>query len=227
MKRSASISAVLAALVVGIVLLALQLTSGSDPADAQPEAGSPAASGQSQTQGRLVRDDSHRLQTAPDGKATLVEFLDFECEACRAAYPLVEQLRKDYAGRVTFVLRYFPIASHKSAMNAALAVEAAAQQGKLEPMYQRMYASQAEWGEQQSSQAARFRTDAIVLGLDMAAYDKAVADPATLARVEKDRQDGLALGVQGTPTFFLNGKQVTAQTEQQFRAEVDAALAGR
>ena len=227
MKRSAAISAVLAALVVGIVLLALQLTSGSDPADAQPEAGSPAASGQSQTQGRLVRDDSHRLQTAPDGKATLVEFLDFECEACRAAYPLVEQLRKDYAGKVTFVLRYFPIASHKNAMNAALAVEAAAQQGKLEPMYQRMYASQAEWGEQQSSQAARFRTDAIVLGLDMAAYDKAVADPATLARVEKDRQDGLALGVQGTPTFFLNGKQVTAQTEQQFRAEVDAALAGR
>ncbi|MER7070604.1 thioredoxin domain-containing protein [Terrabacter sp. NPDC000476] len=227
MKRSASISAVLAALVVGIVLLALQLTSGSDPAGAQPEGGSPAESSQSQTHGRLVRADSHRLQTASDSKVTLVEFLDFECEACRAAYPFVEQLRNDYAGKVTFVLRYFPIASHKNAMNAALAVEAAAQQGKLEPMYQRMYASQAEWGEQQSSQAARFRTDAIVLGLDMAAYDKAVLDPATLARVEKDRQDGLALGVQGTPTFFLNGKQVTAQTEQQFRAEIDAALAGR
>ena len=56
---------------------------------------------------------------------------------------------------------------------------------------------------------------------------RSVLDPATLARVEKDRQDGLALGVQGTPTFFLNGKQVTAQTEQQFRAEIDAALAGR
>lgn len=177
MKRSASISAVLAALVVGIVLLALQLTSGSDPAGAQPEGGSPAESSQSQTHGRLVRADSHRLQTASDSKVTLVEFLDFECEACRAAYPFVEQLRNDYAGKVTFVLRYFPIASHKNAMNAALAVEAAAQQGKLEPMYQRMYASQAEWGEQQSSQAARFRTDAIVLGLDMAAYDKVGSRP--------------------------------------------------
>lgn len=112
-------------------------------------------------------------------------------------------------------------------MNAALAVGAAAQQGEFEQICQRMYASQTEWGERQSSQAARSRTDATVLDLDMVAYDKAFADPATLARLEKDRQDGMALGVQGTPTFVLNGKQVTAQTEPQLRAEIDAALTGR
>ena len=59
----------------------------------------------------------------------------------------------------------------------------------------------------------------------MAAY-AAVKDPRTLARVEKDRQDGLALGVQGTPTFFLNGKQLVPTTEEDFRAQIDAALAG-
>ena len=54
-----------------------------------------------------MRPDSHKLDVSADGKATFVEFLDFECEACRAAFPVIEQLRKDYAGKVTFVVRYF------------------------------------------------------------------------------------------------------------------------
>ncbi|GAA3511063.1 hypothetical protein GCM10022262_39050 [Georgenia daeguensis] len=94
----------------------------------------------------VVRESSHRLSTASDGRATLVEFLDFECEACGAAYPFVEQLREDYAGRVTFVARYFPLPGHANAENAALAVEAAAQQGQFEAMYQRMYETQPEPG---------------------------------------------------------------------------------
>ena len=223
MKRSTVIAAALAAAIVAIILTALQLTSPR-AADAEPTGG-PSTGASGTTAGRLVRADSHRLDEAADGKVTLVEFLDFECESCRAAYPLVEQLRKDYAGKVTFVIRYFPIQSHFNATNAALAVEAAAQQGKLEPMYQRMYDTQAEWGEKQTSEAARFRADALILGLDMNAYDAAVKDPQTLARVEKDRQDGLALGVQGTPTFFLNGKQLLPESAEDFRAQIDAALA--
>ena len=222
MKRSTVIAAGLAAAIVAIILTALQLTSPR-AADAEPTAG--PSTGGGTTAGRLVRADSHRLDEAADGKVTLVEFLDFECESCRAAYPLVEQLRKDYAGKVTFVIRYFPIQSHFNATNAALAVEAAAQQGTLEPMYQRMYDTQAEWGEKQTSEAARFRADALILGLDMNAYDAAIKDPQTLARVEKDRQDGLALGVQGTPTFFLNGKQLLPESAEDFRAQIDAALA--
>ena len=223
MRRNTIISAVLAAVFVGVVLVALQLSS-SGPADAETTARGPG--GTATAQGRLVRDDSHRLQNVPDGRVTLVEFLDFECESCRAAYPVVEQLRKDYAGKVSFVIRYFPIQSHTNAVNAAVAVEAAAQQGKLEEMYKRMYDTQSEWGEKQTSEAARFRSYALLMGLDMNAYDAAVKDPKTSARVEKDRQDGLALGVQGTPTFFLNGKQLMPGSDQQFRAEIDAALAG-
>ncbi|WP_208972235.1 DsbA family protein [Kineococcus rubinsiae] len=159
------------------------------------------------------------------GGVTLVEFLDFECEGCRAAYPLVEQMRRDYDGRVTFVMRYFPLAGHFNAMNAVLAVEAAAQQSRFEDMYARMYATQASWGDQQVSHADTFRGLADDLGLDMAAYDKALADPASRARVEKDVADGLGLGVQGTPTFFLNDRQLQPTSEEDLRASIDAALA--
>ncbi|MHA6631453.1 DsbA family protein [Pseudonocardia sichuanensis] len=173
----------------------------------------------------LVRDDSHRLSTAPDGRVTFVEFLDFECEACRAAYPAVEQLRSEYAGRVTFVARYFPIAGHFNADNAAVAVEAAAQQGQFEQMYQRMFETQTSWGEQQVSHAPLFRQFAADLGLDMDAYDRAVADPATLERVRSDQRDGQAAGVQGTPTFFLNGERLQPRSVDDLRAALDTALA--
>jgi predicted DsbA family dithiol-disulfide isomerase len=99
------------------------------------------------------------------------------------------------------VARYFPLPGHANALNAAVAAEAAAQQGAFEAMYQEMYETQTQWGEQQDSKATLFRSFAQELGLDMAAYDAAVADPATLERVLSDRDDGLALGVEGTPTF--------------------------
>ena len=172
----------------------------------------------------LVRDDSHRLSTAPDGKVTLVEFLDFECEACGASYPAGEQLRGEFAGRVTFVARYFPIPSHANAENAAVAVEAAAKQGRFEAMYQRMYESQSQWAEQQESRAPVFRGYAVELGLDMDAYDWAVADPATLERVQADRSDGAAVGVQGTPTFFLNGVRLEPRSLDDLRTAINAAL---
>lgn len=173
---------------------------------------------------QVVREDSHRLGEPGAGDVTLVEFLDFECESCASVYPFVEQLREDYAGQITFVARYMPMPGHANAENAAVAVEAAAQQGQFEAMYQRMYETQAEWGEQQESEAALFRTFAEDLGLDMAAYDDAVADPATLERVLTDRGDGLALGVEGTPTFFLNGEKLEVTTTTEFVEQIEAAL---
>jgi protein-disulfide isomerase len=172
----------------------------------------------------LVRENSHRLSTAPDGRVTLVEFLDFECESCRAAYPAVEQLRAEYDGRVTFVARYFPIPSHSNAQNAAIAVEAAAQQGRFDEMYRLMFETQSTWGEQQVSHAGTFRRFAADLGADMAAYDRAVADPATLERVRADQRDGHAAGVQGTPTFFLNGERLDPRSIADLRTALDQAL---
>lgn len=172
-----------------------------------------------------VREDSHVLNDAGDGAVTVVEFLDFECEACGAFYPVVEDLRAEFDGQVTFVMRYFPLPGHFNSKNAAVAVEAAAQQGQLEAMYQRMFETQAEWGEQQVSHAPLFREFAADLGLDLEEYDAAVADPATLARVESDFADGRELGVQSTPTFFVDDEQVQLTSFDDLRAAIVAALA--
>ncbi|GAA5160515.1 hypothetical protein GCM10023321_43330 [Pseudonocardia eucalypti] len=216
MSRNLVLTIGLAVAAVLAVVGAVTLSGSSSPEPAPPGAADPSA---------LVRPDSHRLSTAPDGRVTFVEFLDFECEACRAAFPAVEELREAYRGRVTFVLRYFPIPSHTNAENAALAVEAAARQGQLEAMYRRMYQTQTTWGEQRESKAGLFRDFARDLGLDLAAYDRAVADPATLARIRSDRDDGMALGVTGTPSFFVNGTQLRPNDINDLRAAIDGALA--
>lgn len=221
MKRNAIVSA---AVVVIAAIAAVVLTAVARSSDDRPAAAGPPAS--TTGSAAVVREDSHRLSTAPAGSPVFVEFLDLECEACRAAYPVVERLREEYDGKVEFVIRYFPIESHTNAMNAALATEAAARQGKLEQMYARMYETQAEWGEQQQSQAALFRRFAADLGLDLARYDADVASPAVRERVEADRRDGLALGVQGTPTFFLDGRMVQPSSEDDLRRLLDAAIAG-
>lgn len=174
--------------------------------------------------GQLVRDNSRRLNTVPNSDVTFVEFLDFECEACRAAFPMVEQLRTQYGDRVNFVIRYFPLQSHYNAERAARAVEAAAQQGKFEPMYKKMYETQSQWGEQRTPADSTFRGFATELGLDMVAFDAAYDDPATLDRVNIDVADGKALGVQGTPTIFLNGEEVEFRSYEDLSAAVEQAL---
>jgi protein-disulfide isomerase len=171
-----------------------------------------------------IRDDSHILDDAGEGSVTVVEFLDFECEACGAFYPVVEELREEFSGEVTFAIRYFPLPGHINSKNAAIAVEAAAQQGQLEAMYSRMFETQPEWGEAQESHAPLFRQFAEDLGLDLAEYDAAVADPATLERVESDFDDGMTLGVGSTPTFFVNDRMVQLNSFDDLREAIEAEL---
>ena len=173
---------------------------------------------------QLVRADSHRVTSPSTEKAQLVEFLDFECESCRAAEPLVQKLKQEYGDRITFVHRYFPLPGHRNSGTAALAVEAAAAQGKYEQMAAKLFETQPQWGEKQDSQAALFRTFAQELGLDLAAYDAAVTDDKTKDRIRKDVTDGTALGVTGTPTFFLDGEKLVLNSEADFRQKLtDAA----
>jgi protein-disulfide isomerase len=188
---------------------------------------SPAPADPAAVQASMVRDNSHRLDTAADGKVTVVEFLDFECEVCGAAYPGVEQLRKDYAGKITYVVRYFPLPGHLNSGNAAAAAQAAANQGKFEAMYHKLFETQTSWGDQQVDHTKTFEGFARDLGLDMDRYLADVAAAATAERVELDRNDGVAAGVRGTPTFFVNGQRLEGQpTYDNLKAAVDAALAG-
>lgn len=228
MSRNLKISGVLVAIFAAAVV-AVVLAGGGDNATkarttSTPTAPTPAAGTDTAEEAKAVRPNARRLGVRGRSGVTFTEFLDFECEACRAAFPLVEQLRKEYAGRVTFALRYFPVPSHSNAQNAAVAVEAAAQQGRLEAMYKRMYETQTQWGEQQTSMAATFRGYAEDLGLDMREFDTAVRNPATLERVQADQAEGVALGVQGTPTFFLNEQRIEPQSADDLRSRLDAAV---
>lgn len=207
--------------VVGLAFAFLR-PSGAPPAPGAADSETPGASAPP-----TLRDDSHVLGEPGASGVTVVEFLDFECEACGAFYPLVESLREQYAGEVTFVARYFPLDGHRNSKTAAVAVEAAAQQGAFEAMYAKLFETQAAWGEQADSKASLFREYAAELGLDLAAYDAAVAEPATLERVQSDQADGYALGVQGTPTFFIDDRMVQLQSYDDLGLAIDAALEQR
>ncbi|ABP52658.1 DsbA family protein [Salinispora tropica] len=174
----------------------------------------------------LVREDSHRLTSAPDGRVTLVEFLDFECGPCAAAYPTVKEILADYEGQITFVVRYFPISSHPNAELAARAAESAANQDRFAEMYQLLFENQNAWSRQDEPQTEVFLGYARTLGLDIDRFQRDLDDPATAARVAKDRTDGEAVGVQGTPTFFLNGEPLSDLRKDDLTTMIDAALAG-
>ena len=186
----------------------------------------PPSSGAGSSSAQLVRENSHVLDDGGEGAVTVVEFLDFECEACGSFYPIVEDLREQFAGEITYVVRYFPLPGHFNSKNAAIAAEAAAQQDRFEDMYHRLFETQAEWGEAQESRAELFRGFAEELGLDMVAYDAAVADPSTTERVDKDFEEGRALGVSSTPTFFVDGKLAGLQEWDDLENLIQAAVSG-
>ncbi|MDT0389500.1 thioredoxin domain-containing protein [Streptomyces sp. DSM 41921] len=173
-----------------------------------------------------VRADSHRLTTPGNSELTIVEFLDFECEGCGAMYPVVERLREEYGDRVTFVARYFPMPGHRNGELAARTAEAAARQGRFEEMYVKLFTTQREWGESQDWKQDVFRGYARELGLDMAKFDAALADPEVAGRVQDDQRDGLGLGVQGTPTFFVDGEMIRVPASyEEFEALIEDRLA--
>lgn len=211
---STNLTVTLSLIVVALVALAIVFTVNRTGDDT-------AANAQT-----VVRDDSHRLSTAADGKVTVVEFLDFECGACRAAYPGVERLRAEYGDRITYVVRYFPIDSHPNAYTSAHAAEAAARQGKFEAMYVKLFDNQAAWGGQQQSQVDTFVGYARELGLDVERFRADMASADVDARVRADAKDGERLGVRGTPTFFVNGVQYEQDpTYEALKKTIDNTLA--
>lgn len=214
-----SVKATLVAIAVAIVLL----IAGIVFAISQQQPAAPSAEGEPQ---QTVRTDSHVLDDGGDGAVTVVEFLDFECEACGAFYPVVEDLREKYDGEITYVVRYFPLPGHINSTQAALAAEAAARQDRFEDMYHRLFETQAQWGEQPEETPEAFRGFAEELGLDMAAYDAAIADPATAERVQSDKTDGEKLGVNSTPTFFVAGEKVVLQEWDDLEQAIEKAVNG-
>ena len=169
----------------------------------------------------LVRDDSPVLGPA-EAPVTIVEFLDPECESCRAAYPVVKELLDEYPDELRLVVRYFPL--HGNSVLAAQATEAAGEQGKYAEMQAILFERQPEWGEKQDSQEDLFIEYAGELGLDVGKFTAALDNPDYREKVNRDRADGIALGVTGTPTFFVNGQWITQPSYDALKSAIDQAL---
>ncbi len=152
---------------------------------------------------------------------TIVEFFDPSCEACRAFYPAVKEVLAAYPDDVRLVLRYLPL--HKGSAEAIILLDAAREQGVLEPVLGALLDAQPQWhdGDLNSAWAA-----AEAAGLDI---EKARAKPSADATkgMEADIADANTLGVRGTPTFFVNGQPLTEFGPEslyaQVRAEVEAS----
>ena len=91
-----------------------------------------------------MQSDDH-VRGGSGGQVVLVEYLDFECEACAAYSPLVKQLKDEFKDNLTVVTRFFPLAGHKNSMTSAISVEAAGRQGKFFEMQDKLFAEQKKW----------------------------------------------------------------------------------
>jgi protein-disulfide isomerase len=143
-----------------------------------------------------------------DSKLVLIEFSDFQCPACKAYKPVVEQIMKEYGDRIVFGYRHFPLPQHTMAEKLAIASEAAGEQGKF-------WEAHAYFFENQSSIASDSPEKmAESLGLNIQKFQKDVNSDYLKDRVFKDKTDANRLGVNSTPTFFLNGKKLTLRSPQ-------------
>lgn len=171
----------------------------------------------------LVAPDSPVI-SAPSAKVTLVEFLDFECEACGAAYPTVKRILADYKGRLTYVVRDFP--NHNNSTLAASAAYAANEQAKYWEMYDLLFQRQQSWAERQNSQFNTFLGFGEELGLDMTRFRADLESGRYLERLQRDRGDAGAFGVDATPTFFINGtRYVGVMPYEEMARLIDGAIA--
>ena len=153
--------------------------------------------------------ETDHVKGAKDGKVTLVEFGDFQCPACAAYEPIVRQVLNDNKDTVKFSYRHFPLTQiHKNALLAAKATEAAALQGKFWEMHDILYDKQDEWG---SSLNARdfIMVYATTIGIKKSAQFASDLESAVVEeKILAEFREGVKLGVQGTPTFFINGKKI-------------------
>ena len=155
--------------------------------------------------GRLNRPESHWLGSE-NPELVIVEFADLECSSCAKVEPVVKRIRETYGDKVRYTLRHFPISvRHPHAWKAAEAAECAGEQGKFWEAVETFFHHQKEL------QSEALKTYAQQIGLDMESFSQCLDAGKMEGRVTRDRDDGLALGVKGTPTFFVGQKPVTGR----------------
>ena len=167
--------------------------------------------------GDLVTQTAH-TKGNKEAKTYLVEFSDFQCPACASFYPAVKQVVEKNKDKLYFSYRHFPLQQHPQAVPAALAAEAAAEQGKFWEMHDYIF-------ENQGSLSEEFLLAAPVkLGLDKEKFEKAFREKAFQDKINKDSSDGVKFGVDSTPTFFLNGQKLKLFSQSDLEKSVTEAI---
>jgi len=160
-----------------------------------------------------VTEDRDHLEGPAGAAVTLVEYGDYECPYCGAAHPIIKEAQARMRPRLRFVFRHFPITtSHPHAEQAAEAAEAAASQGMFWQMHHLLYENQLQLRD------SDLHAYAEKLGLDVEQFDTELVRHVHAARIREDFMSGVRSGVNGTPTFYING----ARHDDEY--ELDALL---
>lgn len=159
----------------------------------------------------------------PRAAVTIVEFFDPSCEACRAFYPYVKAILKDYPEDVRLVLRYTPF--HQGSDEAVQLLELARRQNRYEPVLEALLARQAEWARHDAPDLKLARSIASASGLSASQPELDSIAAQVKAVLKQDVEDGQALGVSKTPTFFVNGRPLKSIGPKPLRDLVEAELA--
>jgi protein-disulfide isomerase len=149
---------------------------------------------------------------------TIVEFTDYQCPTCALTQPTLERLVKEYGNQVRLVVRDFPLNQHTEAFKAAEAAEAAREQGKYWEYVGILMRNQSALG------VAKLKDYASELALDRSRFDAALDSGRFEERVQSDLAEGLRLGINGTPTLFVNGLRVSDRSYEGLKATIEANL---
>jgi protein-disulfide isomerase len=156
-----------------------------------------------------------------DAPITIIEFSDYECPFCKRAEETVKQVLAAYPDKIRIVYRDYPLPFHANARPAAMAAACAEKQGKFWEYHGKLFEASA-FNEE------TYKSIAGTIGLDQAKFDGCLASGETGAIVDKDTADGAAVGVSGTPAFFINGRMISgAQPFEKFKEIIDEELAAR
>ena len=165
----------------------------------------------------LVTADSFFIGNA-SASAWLVEFSDFQCPACRAFMPVVDGLVTKYPDKLLFVYRHFPLAKHEYAKPAAMAAEAAGQQGKFWEMGKLLFKNQDKLS------GSLWASLADELKLDRVKFDAALNSQEIKAKIDRDEIAAIQLKLPGTPSFFLNGVRLEVASPLDLTTAVEKAV---
>lgn len=165
------------------------------------------------------------VKGAPMAQVTIMEYADFECPACQVYNGWIKQLEREYAGRIRFVFRYFPLPSHRNGRLSSYAAEAAGRQGKFWQMHGLLFDNQDQWAGQNDPMPT-FEKFAKIIELDVEQFRKDIETDAVKDRVNRDVASGTRLRVNATPTLFLNGAKAESPRDyESLKKLVDTLLA--